>query len=144
MAEILQIEIVTPERMVINDRATEIAMPGKNGYLGILPGHAPLITELSVGQIAYRSEGGKVQRLAVAWGFAEVLPDKVTIMAELAERSEDIDVSRARQEKEAAEKLLSNIPPSEDQSAALDSLKRANAWIEVADRANGEMGNLLP
>ncbi len=143
MADTLQIEIVTPERMIINDRAVELAMPGKGGYLGIFPGHAPLITELSVGQIAYRNEAGTVSRFAVAWGFAEVLPDKVTIMAEAAERSEEIDVAKAKQEKEAAEKLLAQAP-AEEHSAALDSLKRANTWIEVAARANGEMGNLLP
>src|SRR5947207_2699703 len=126
MADTLQIEIVTPERMIVKDRAVELAMPGKDGYLGIFAGHAPLITELSVGQIAYRTEAGKVQRLAVAWGFAEVLPDKVTIMAELAERGEEIDVAKARREKEEAEKLVAQAPAAEH-SAALDSLKRANA-----------------
>ena len=85
MANNLQFEIVTPERLVVQGTADEIQIPGKNGYLGILPGHAPLLTELGVGEIAYRS-GRDSGHLAVAWGFAEVLPDKVTILAETAER----------------------------------------------------------
>ena len=84
MAETIELEIVTPERLVVKDRAEEIQIPGRNGYLGILPGHAPLITELAVGEITYTNAGVST-RLAVAWGFAEVLPDKVTILAETAE-----------------------------------------------------------
>src|SRR3954471_13802468 len=98
MADTFQVEIVTPERKVVDDRATEMQIPGKTGYLGILPGHAPLITELSVGEIGYRDEKGQIKRLAVAWGFAEVLPTKVTILAEVAERAEEIDVARAHLE----------------------------------------------
>ena len=92
MPDSFQLEIVTPEKMVVKDVAEEMQIPGKNGYLGILPGHAPLITELAVGEISYR-KGGQTYYLAVAWGFAEVLPDKVTILAETAERPQEIDVS---------------------------------------------------
>src|SRR5260370_1024331 len=81
MAEGFQFEIVTPEKRVVDTAATEAQIPGKNGYLGVLPGHAPLITELAVGEITFRSDSGE-QRLAVASGFAEVLPDKVTVLAE--------------------------------------------------------------
>src|SRR2546423_6045125 len=102
MADTFQLEIVTPEKMVVRDQAAECQIPGKNGYLGILPGHAPLITELAVGEITYRNNGN-VHHLAVAWGFAEVLPDKVTILAETAERAEEIDVNRARRAKQRAE-----------------------------------------
>ena len=102
MADTIQLEIVTPERLVVNTTAEEIQIPGKSGYLGVLPGHAPLITELAVGEISYRSEG-QVKRLAVAWGFAEVLPAKVTILAETAERAEDIDVARAQSARQRAE-----------------------------------------
>jgi len=80
-------------------------IPARNGYLGILPGHAPLISELAVGQISYRN-GSETHYLSVAWGFAEVLPDKVTILAEAAERAEDVDCDRARKAKERAEKAL--------------------------------------
>src|ERR1043166_6591866 len=95
MAETFQLEIVTPEKMVVKASAEEAQIPGKQGYLGILPGHAPLITDLAVGEIPYRA-GGATHRLAVAWGFAEVLPDKVTILAETAERPQEIDVQRAQ------------------------------------------------
>ncbi len=75
MADVFQLEIVTPEKQVVSDTAEEVQIPGKKGYLGILPGHAPLITELAVGEIVYR-KGGQPQYLSVAWGFAEVLPDE--------------------------------------------------------------------
>src|SRR5438105_11546257 len=88
MPDTFQLEIVTPEKLVVKDVAGEMQIPGKNGYLGILPGHAPLITEMAVGEISYRNNG-YTHHLAVAWGFAEVLPDKVTILAETAERPED-------------------------------------------------------
>src|SRR6478672_4902009 len=87
MTDSFQLEIVTPEKMVVKDVAEEIQIPGKDGYLGILPGHAPLISELAVGEISYR-KGGQTHYLSVAWGFAEVLPDKVTILAETAKRAE--------------------------------------------------------
>src|SRR4051794_7737698 len=99
MADTFQLEIVTPEKKVVQTAAQEIQIPGKNGYLGILPGHAPLITELSVGEIKYREESAE-HSLAVAWGFAEVLPDKVTILAETAERPAEINTERARKAKQ--------------------------------------------
>src|SRR6478735_2379881 len=107
MAETFELEIVTPEKLVVKDVAEEAQIPGKNGYLGILPGHAPLITELAVGEITYR-ENSTERHLAVAWGFAEVLPDRVTILAESAERPSEIDVERARQAKARAERLLTS------------------------------------
>src|SRR5438034_11123825 len=100
MADTIQLEIVTPDRLVVNTAAEEIQIPGKSGYLGILPGHAPLITELAVGEIVYRA-GGQLKRLAVAWGFAEILPNKVTILAETAERAEEIDVQRAQSDRKS-------------------------------------------
>ena len=107
MADTFQLEIVTPEKKVVETTAEEVQIPGKNGYLGILPGHAPLITELAVGEITFR-ENSTEQQLAVAWGFAEVLPDKVTILAETAERPSEIDVDRARKAKERAEQRLTS------------------------------------
>src|SRR5512147_2869777 len=110
MAETFELEIVTPEKKVVSDQAEEVQIPGKNGYLGILPGHAPLITELAVGEITYRVNG-TTHYLSVAWGFAEVLPEQVTILAESAERASDIDPERAREAKQRAEeRLRSNAP----------------------------------
>jgi len=131
MAEVFQLEIVTPEKKVVETAAEEIQIPGKNGYMGILPGHAPLITELSVGEITYR-ENGTQQKLAVAWGFAEILPDKVTILAETAERPSEIDVERARKAKQRAEQRLSSGDTSVDVDRALNALQRAETRIEVA------------
>ena len=144
MAESFQVEVVTPERKVVEDRATEMQLPGKSGYLGILPGHAPLITELAVGEIAYRSEQGQVKRLAVAWGFAEVLPTKVTILAEVAEKAEEIDVARAQKAKDAAEAALKSPKPDTDTSAAESELQRAQARISVAEKLNSQIANLVP
>jgi F-type H+-transporting ATPase subunit epsilon len=131
MADTFKLEIVTPEKKVVDTAAEEVQIPGKNGYLGILPGHAPLITELAVGEIIYRENSGEI-RLAVAWGFAEVLPDKVTILAESAERPSEIDVERARKAKERAEQRLASGDTTVDVDRALDALHRADTRLEVA------------
>lgn len=131
MADTFKLEIVTPEKKVVDTAAEEVQIPGKNGYLGVLPGHAPLITELAVGEIIY-SENTQEFRLAVAWGFAEVLPDKVTILAETAERPSEIDVERARKSKERAEQRLTSGDTNVDVDRALDALHRAEARLDVA------------
>jgi F-type H+-transporting ATPase subunit epsilon len=131
MADTFQLEIVTPEKMVVKDSAEELQIPGKNGYLGILPGHAPLITELSAGELSYRN-GGQTHRFAVAWGFAEVLPDKVTVLAETAERADEIDVNRAQSDKKRAEEHLANGKTEGDFTKAEGELKRAETRLEVA------------
>jgi F-type H+-transporting ATPase subunit epsilon len=131
MTDTFQLEIVTPDKLVVKDVAEEAQIPGLNGYLGILPGHAPLITELSVGTITYRS-GGVDHTLAVAWGFAEVLQDKVTILAETVERPQEIDVERARKAKERAEQRLKSSDPKVDFDRAEDALQRAETRIKVA------------
>src|ERR1700757_3601621 len=131
MAESFQLEIVTPEKLVVKDRAEEMQIPGKNGYLGILPGHAPLISELSVGQISYRN-GSETRYLCVAWGFAEVLPDKVTILAETAERGEDVDCGRAQKAKERTEQPVTSGDPEVDVPRAQDALSRANSRLDAA------------
>jgi F-type H+-transporting ATPase subunit epsilon len=138
MAETLQLEIVTPERLVVNEAAEEITIPGKSGYLGILPGHAPLITELAIGEIAYRT-GTQLKRLAVAWGFAEVLPSKVTILAETAERAEEIDVQRAQSSRQRAEDELRKSGTGGNPEAEA-ALARAKARLEVVGKSNAQPG----
>ncbi len=133
MADSFQLEIVTPEKKVEETPAVEVQIPGKEGYLGVLPGHAPLITELAVGEITYRSDGAQ-RRLAVAWGFAEVLPDRVTILAETAERPEEIDVERARKAKERAEQRLASGDPNVDVERALNAIQKAETRLEVAEK----------
>jgi F-type H+-transporting ATPase subunit epsilon len=133
MPDTFQLQIVTPEKKVVDAAATEAQIPGKNGYLGILPGHAPLITELAVGELTFRA-GTEEQRLAVAWGFAEVLPGKVTILAETAERPSEIDRERARKDKERAEQLLISGDTNVDVERTLDTLRKAEARLQVAER----------
>jgi len=133
MPDTFQLEIVTPEKMVVRDVAEEMQIPGKNGYLGVLPGHAPLITELSVGEITYRN-ANITHHLAVAWGFAEVLPDKVTILAETAERAEEVDVNRAQAAKQRAETNLTKAATEEEFKKVSGDLKRAETRLEVAEK----------
>jgi F-type H+-transporting ATPase subunit epsilon len=131
MADTFQLEVVTPDKMVVKESAEEMQIPGKNGYMGILPGHAPLISELGVGQISYRN-GNETHYLCVAWGFAEVLPDKVTILAETAERGEDVDCERAQKAKDRAEKRLASGDPEVDVERAQNSLAKANNRLEAS------------
>ncbi len=135
MADTFQFEIVTPEKKVVDVAATEAQIPRKNGYLGVLPGHAPLITELAVGEITFRA-GAEEQRLAVAWGFAEVLPDKVTILAETAERPSEIDVARAREAKKRAEERLTSGDIHVDVERTLEALHKAETRLQVAEGTN--------
>ena len=131
VAETFQLEIVTPAKLMVKDVAEEAQIPGLSGYLGILPGHAPLITELGVGVITYKASGA-THTLSVAWGFAEVLPDKVTILAEAAERPQEIDVARAQEAKNRAEALLKSNDPKVDYARAEDALQRADTRLSVA------------
>ena len=131
MPDTFQLEIVTPEKLVVNEAAEEAQIPGLGGYLGILPGHAPLITELAVGVITYRAQG-VTKSLSVAWGFAEVLPDKVTMLAETAEHPYEIDVARAQKAKERAEQHLKSSDPQLDYARAQDALQRAETRLKVA------------
>jgi F-type H+-transporting ATPase subunit epsilon len=136
MADTLELEIVTPDKLLVKEPADEVLIPGKAGDIGVLPGHAPLITELTIGEIAYK-HGGKTQHLSVAWGFAEVLPDKVTILAQTAERAEEIDVKRATAAKDRAEEALKSPGADLDYEATLNALKRAEARLKVALYASG-------
>ena len=139
MAEItlpteIRLDIVTPDRLVAHDAVTAVTIPGKNGYLGILPGHAPLLTELAPGELEYTS-GGDKHTLAVNWGFAEVLGDRVIVLAQSAERAEEIDVKRAEQAKVRAEDRLKRFnDPQVDMERARKALTRAMARLESAQR----------
>ncbi len=141
MADVLPTEIrldlVTPERLVAHDSVNALTIPGKNGYLGILPGHAPLLTELAPGELIYTRAGVK-HFIAVTWGFAEVLPDRVIVLAQTAERAEEIDVERAEQAKRRAEERLKRFSdPTVDLERAREALIRAIARLVAARRAGG-------
>ncbi|HZP00581.1 MAG TPA: F0F1 ATP synthase subunit epsilon [Terriglobia bacterium] len=131
----LSLEVVTPDRLVAHDSVTAVTLPGKDGYLGILPGHRPLLTEIAPGELTYTRENVQ-HHLAVTWGFAEVLPDRVIVLAECAERAEEIDVARAERARQRAEERLRKISdPQIDQGRAREALRRAIARLETARHA---------
>jgi F-type H+-transporting ATPase subunit epsilon len=127
--------IVTPEREVVREEVEELEIPGTEGYFGVLPGHAPLFSELKVGEVAYRN-GTRWTFLAVAWGFVEVQPDQVRILAETAERAHEIDVDRAMRAKERAEEMISRGGEDVDYNQALVALERAIVRIQVSQKAH--------
>ena len=130
----IRLDIVTPDRLVAHDAVTAVTIPGKNGYLGILPGHAPLLTELAPGELEYTSGGAK-HSLVVNWGFAEVLGDRVIVLVQSAERAEEIDVERAEKAKSRAEERLKRFDdPQVDMERARKSLARAMARLEAAHK----------
>jgi F-type H+-transporting ATPase subunit epsilon len=130
----IRLDIVTPDRLVAHDAVTAVSIPGKNGYLGILPGHAPLLTEIAPGELEYTAGGGK-HVVAVTWGFAEVLGDRVIVLAQSAERAEEIDVARAEKAKIRAEERLKRFDdPAVDMERAREALRRAMSRLETAQR----------
>ena len=134
MADTLHLQIVTPDKQLVNEEADQVQIPGKTGYLGILPGHAPLLSEIGPGELSF-SLKGSTHYLAVSWGFVEVLPDKVTILADSAERAEEIDVKRAQEAKSRAEEALRQASPELDFDATNLALRRAEVRLEVAGKA---------
>jgi F-type H+-transporting ATPase subunit epsilon len=128
----LDLEVVTPERRVLAETVDEVVLPGAEGYFGVLPGHAPLLAALGVGEISYRV-GDRKRYLVVSGGFAEVLDNRVSVLAETCERAEEIDVERATRSKRAAEGDLARKETSETEFRTAEvRLKRALARIEVA------------
>ncbi len=136
MSELLDLEVVTPERELVHEAVTEVQIPARDGYLGILPGHAPLVSELGTGSLSYSARGRK-QSLSVQGGFVEVLPDQVRVLANTAERAEEINVERAREELRRAEEQLADAALGVDPAIALDALAWAQAKVDAAER-NGQ------
>jgi len=134
----IQLVIVTPERQLLSERVVEVTLPGADGELGVLPGHAPLITELGIGELRYRTAGGTMSHpIAVIRGFAEVLQDRVTVLAETAERAEEIDIERAKAALERAEKRIAAGAGATDidWDRATAALQRAMVRLKVAEYA---------
>jgi F-type H+-transporting ATPase subunit epsilon len=127
----LLLEIVTPEQSVVTDKVDEVVAPAAEGYLGVLPGHTPLLATLAAGELWYR-KGSQRFYLAIIGGFLEVLPDKVTVLAQTAERAEDIDVARAQRAKQRAEERLANRTGDVEVARAEASLLRATVRLQVA------------
>lgn len=130
----LTLEIVTPDRSVVTERVDEVEVPGSEGYFGVLPGHTPLLATLKVGELWYR-KGGEVVYVSIAFGFAEVLPDRVTILAQLAERPEEIDVARAEAAKRRAEERLATPSHDLDYERARIALMKSLVRLQVATRS---------
>jgi F-type H+-transporting ATPase subunit epsilon len=133
----LTLEIVTPDRSLVREEIDEVVLPGSEGYFGVLPGHAPLLSTLMVGELWYRTGQAK-HYLAVAGGFVEVLPDRVTVLAQVGERAEDIDVARAEAAKRRAEERLAN-PVDVNLERARFSLAKALVRIQVATFARARV-----
>ena len=131
MPDVLAIEIVTPERLLVREEVTAVQVPAKNGYLGILPGHAPLLAELGTGFLHFEA-GGRRWYLAVHGGFLEVLGDRVRVLANAAERAEEIDVERARADMQRAQEQVFNPSLGVDPAFALDAMARAQARLDAA------------
>jgi len=131
----IQLQIVTPEREVAEEEVDEVSIPGKEGYLGVLPVHAPLLTERQAGTLAYRQEGNK-RYVALLSGFAEVLPDRVIVLADTAERAEDIDIEQAERDRQQAEEYLKAPAGSDaDVESAQKRLRSATCRLETARQA---------
>jgi F-type H+-transporting ATPase subunit epsilon len=130
----LTLEIVTPERSLASEQVDEVQLPGSEGYFGVLPGHAPLLATLQVGELWYRI-GQEKHYLAVAFGFAEVLPERVTVLAQIAERPEDIDVPRAEAAKKRAEERISTPQVEMDFERARVAMMKSLIRLQVAARA---------
>ena len=127
----IRLEIVTPDGLVFSGDVDEVTLPGLDGYLGILPGHAPLLSELKIGVISYRQTAQK-SRLFCSWGFVEVLPGQVSVLAEVIESARDIDVDEARAEKERADRLFRSKDPDTNHAVAVEMWEKARARLEVA------------
>ena len=132
MAERIRLDVITPERGVLSETVDAVSVPGLAGELGILPGHTPLISQLRTGVLSY-TQGGTTRRLHVSGGFVEVNDDRVSVLADLAERPEEIDAARARLAREHAERALSNFSGTEDEfERARCDLERSVVRLQLA------------
>jgi len=129
----IELEIVTPAGVVVREEVDEVEAPGVEGHFGVLPGHRPFMSQLRAGELRYRV-GRQNQYVAVHWGFAEVLPNKVTVLVETAERAEDIDVDRAETALKAAEERMKRIRSEEDYDEVRDAWARAVTRLGVAHK----------
>jgi len=134
LATKLTLEIVTPDRALVNEQVDEVELPGSEGYFGVLPGHTELLASLQVGELWYRI-GQEKHYLAVAFGFVEVLPDRVTVLARIAEKAQDIDVARAEAAKKRAEERVASPRPDMDFERARVALMKSLIRLQVASRA---------
>jgi F-type H+-transporting ATPase subunit epsilon len=137
MAEQIKLEVVTPDRLVLSEDVEIVVATGTEGEFGVLHQHIPFLTTLQEGELRYR-QGGNLQHMAVSGGFAEVTPEKVTILAEAAELAREIDIDRAKRARERAEKRLAEAKREEfDHARTEAALRRAMVRLKVAEKAAG-------
>jgi F-type H+-transporting ATPase subunit epsilon len=129
----IELQIVTPDRLLVREQVDEVEIPGTEGYFGVLPGHTPLLASLAVGELWYR-KGQEKTYLSIAYGFAEVLPDRVTILAHLAERAEEIDAARAEEARKRAEARLAAPRSDIDYERARAALVKSLTRLQVSSR----------
>ncbi len=129
----IDLQIVTPDRLVVRERVDEVEIPGSEGYFGVLPGHTPLLAALAVGELWYR-KGAEKTYLAIAFGFAEVLPDSVTVLAQLAEKAEEIDAARAEAARTRAAERLAVAVSDIDYERARIALTKSLSRLQVSSR----------
>ena len=129
----LDLQIVTPDRLVVREQVDEVQIPGAEGYFGVLPGHTPMLAALSVGEMWYR-KGAEKTYVSLAYGFAEVLSDGVTILAQLAERADEIDVGRAHAARKRAEDRLAGPKSEIDYERARIALSKSLSRLQVSSR----------
>jgi F-type H+-transporting ATPase subunit epsilon len=129
----LQLQVVSADRSLVSEQVDEVQIPGADGYLGVLPGHTPLLTTLHVGQLWYR-QGQEKHYLSIAFGFAEIQPDRVTILAQLAEKADEIDLARAEAARKRAEERLNKPISSMDFERARLALLKSLVRLQVASR----------
>jgi F-type H+-transporting ATPase subunit epsilon len=137
LPDAIQLVIVTPERQILNETVLQVTLPGADGYLGVLPGHAPLITEIGIGELTYRTSGGQTGLLAAIRGFAEVLPERVSVLAETAELAGEIDLPRAQAALKRAEERITKGGENLDWDRATLALQRALVRIQVVSKHQG-------
>jgi F-type H+-transporting ATPase subunit epsilon len=130
----IDLQIVTPAKMLVREQVDEVEIPGTDGYFGVLPGHTPMLASLAVGELWYR-KGQEKTYLSIAYGFCEVLPERVTILAQLAERAEEIDVARAEEARKRAEARLTAAKGEVDYERARSALVKSLARLQVSSRA---------
>ena len=133
MADTLELEVATPERELVREQVSEVQVPGSKGYLGVLPGHAPLLGLLGIGTLTYKV-GGSQRHLSIHGGFLEILEDHVRVLADIAERAEEIDIERAKAALQRSQDQAINPALGVDPAEALAATMRAEARLATAEK----------
>lgn len=130
----VQVEVVSPQRILYSGEVNMVSIPATDGYMGIMGKHAPLLSTLDIGEVILHEDGGEQTSIAISGGVVEVRPDKVIILADVGENAEDIDEDRAQAALARAQESLANNPPPEERAPLLESIRRSNLRLKVAQK----------